>query len=138
MIPYKLPPHRAAQRSTESSLALKRFTQKLLAYAAYWKAKRHIEKFKIKHFRVLTVASSAIRCQNLTRAAAASTDVRDRARLFLFTSEEKLALVRPESVFEKIWTMPGLKAPCSILEQAESKNPDKGGLSQPAVRAQHL
>jgi hypothetical protein len=105
------------------TMTLKRFTQKLLAYAAYWKAKRHTEKFKIKHFRVLTVTSSALRCENLTRAAAASTDVRDRARMFLFTSEDKLALARPESVFEKIWTVPGTQELCSILGQSQSKNP---------------
>jgi len=40
--------------------------------------------------------------------------------------EEKLVLQRPESMFEKIWTMPGLEAPCSIVEQAESKNPKQG------------
>lgn len=97
------------------TMTLKRFTQKLLAYAAYGKAKKHTEKFKIKHFRVLTVTSSALRCQNLARAAAAEADVRDRARLFLFTSEEKLALARPETVFEKIWTLPGSEAPCRIL-----------------------
>jgi hypothetical protein len=115
------------------TMTLKRFTQKLLAYAAYWKAKRHTEKFKIKHFRVLTVASSALRCQNLARAAAAAPDVRDRARMFLFTSEDKLALQHPESVFEKIWTMPGGEAPCSILGQAESKNSIPKGDNQPTV-----
>jgi Replication-relaxation len=62
------------------TMTLKRFTQKLLAYAAHWRAKRHTEKFKIKHFRVLTVASSAVRCENLMRATAAAPDVRDRPR----------------------------------------------------------
>lgn len=115
------------------TMTLKRFTQKLVAYAAYWKARKHTEKFKIKHFRVLTVTSSALRCENLTRAAAAAPDVRDRARMFLFTSEDKLALAHPESVFEKIWTMPGLEAPCSILGQAESKNSIPKGDNQPTV-----
>lgn len=97
------------------TMTVKRFTRKLVAYAAYWKAKRHTEKFKIKHFRVLTVTSSALRCKNLTRAAAAAPHVRERARLFLFTSEDKLTLQDPASVFDKIWTMPGSEAPCSIL-----------------------
>jgi hypothetical protein len=115
------------------TMTLKRFTQKLLAYAAYCKTKRHTEKFKIRHFRVLTVTSSALRCENLTRAAAATPDVRDLARMFLFTSEEKLALACPESVFEKIWTMPGLEAPCSILGKAESRNSIPKGDNQPTV-----
>jgi hypothetical protein len=47
--------------------------------------------------------------------------------------EEKLVLQRPESVFEKIWTMPGGEVPCSILGQAESKNSIPKGDNQPTV-----
>lgn len=97
------------------SMQTKRFTLKLKAYAAYWEAKKHKEKFKIERFRVLTVTTSAARCQNLMKAAGAQDDVRKLAKMFLFTTEEQLALERPQTIFEKIWTAPASDEPCSIL-----------------------
>jgi hypothetical protein len=97
------------------TMTVKRFTRKLLAYAAYSRTEKHKEKFGIQKFRVLTVASSAARCKNLVQAAAAAEDVRDVGRLFLFAAEEDLPLSRPESVLTKIWTTPGRTEPCSIL-----------------------
>jgi hypothetical protein len=35
--------------------------------------------------------------------------------MFLFTAVENLPLLEPAKIFDKIWTMPGLEAPCSIL-----------------------
>ncbi len=96
-------------------MTLKRFTLKLKAYAAYNEAKKHIEKFSIQKFRVLTVTSSAARCRNLIAAAEAAEDVRKLGRLFLFTTEEQLLLARPESIFEKIATVPGGDESCSLL-----------------------
>jgi hypothetical protein len=101
-----------ADRGTST---LKRFTLKLKAYAAYARAEKHKEKFGIQKFRVLTVASSAARCQNLVQAAAAAEDVRELAPRFLFATVQNLPLSSPESVFAKIWTMPGSEEPCSIL-----------------------
>jgi hypothetical protein len=36
--------------------------------------------------------------------------------MFLFATEEQLALEKPQTIFEKIWTIPGSREPCSILE----------------------
>jgi len=97
------------------SMALERFTRKLQAYAAYGRAGKQTKKFDIKHFRVLTVTTSRVRCQNLIDAAAATEDVQKDGRMFLFTTEAELPLDKPAKIFDKIWTMPGLEAPCSIL-----------------------
>jgi hypothetical protein len=97
------------------SMNLERFTRKLQAYAAYGRAGKHTEKFGIKHFRVLTVTTSPARCQNLIAAAAAGADIRKDGRMFLFATEERLPLLEPAKIFDKIWTMPGVSAPCSIL-----------------------
>ena len=93
-----------------------RFTRKLIAYATYDKAEKHKAKFGIRKFRVLTVTTGEARMQNLIRAASEAEEVRKApATMFLFTTEEKLALALPESIFEKIWTAPGRGEPCSIL-----------------------
>ena len=35
--------------------------------------------------------------------------------ILLFTAVENLPLLKPAKIFDKIWTMPGFEAPCSIL-----------------------
>src|SRR6266566_3373867 len=45
------------------TMTTKRFHLKLKAYAAYWREKKHHDKFDIKHFRVLTVTQSDQRQQ---------------------------------------------------------------------------
>ncbi len=77
------------------TMTVKRFTLKLMAYAAYSREKKHEEKFGIKKFRVLTVTSSAARQRNLVASAKAAENLRDLERMFLFTSEQKLPLARP-------------------------------------------
>jgi len=64
---------------------------------------------------LLGVTSSKARCKNLVRAAAAADDLREDAGIFLFATEQDLPLSHPESVLNKIWTVPGRKEPCSIL-----------------------
>jgi hypothetical protein len=97
-------------------MTLTPFTRKLIAYAAYDKAERHKAKFGIRKFRVLTVTTGEARMQNLMRTACKAEEMRRvPATMFLFTTEEKLALSRPESIFEKIWTLPGGESPCALF-----------------------
>ena len=104
---------------------MKRFTRKLQAYAAYFREKKHEEKLGIKKFRVLTVTSRAARQRNLIASAKAAENLRDLERMFLFTSEETHTLARPESIFDKIWTMPASREPHALLGQALSENPNQ-------------
>jgi hypothetical protein len=105
------------------TMTLERFTRKLIAYAAYDKAEKHQAKFGIRKFRILTVTTGQARMQNLMRAACTAEEVRRApATTFLFTTEEKLALSRPESVFEKIWLRLGEKEPCSLGLVRKSQN----------------
>ena len=97
------------------TMTLKRFHLKLRAYAAYWREKKHHDKFGVKHFRVLTVTSSAVRCKNLAAAVEEDGDLRPLARMFLFTEEQKLCISRPPSMFEPIWWMPSHTAAISCL-----------------------
>src|SRR5712664_918315 len=97
------------------TMTLKRFHQKLKAYAAYWREKKHHDKFGIKHFRVLSVTTSAQRQENLASAVHADDDLRPLARMFLFTEEQRLSLGRPPCIFEPVWRMPGQTAAISCL-----------------------
>ena len=105
------------------TMTLKRFMMKLKAFAAYWRERRHVERFAIRYFRVLTVTTSKIRAANLVAAAEADESVRALGRLFLFTTEDALRLDRPESAFENIWTIPGSKEMHAILARVSSRNP---------------
>jgi Replication-relaxation len=105
------------------TMTLERFTRKLKAYAAYFRQKKHEEKFGITFFRVLTVTSSAERQRNLLSSAEAAEDLRRLKRMFLFTTEEKLSLARPETIFEKLWTVPASVEPHALFGEAPSENP---------------
>jgi len=105
------------------SMQIQRFTLKLKAYAAYWRAKKHTNKFGIRFFRVLTVTTSATRKQNLVSAAAAEDDVRALGRMFLFADESALSLSSPERVLGSIWTTAaGEDASLILGSDAESRN----------------
>jgi hypothetical protein len=97
------------------TMTTKRFHLKLKAYAAYWQEKKHQDKFGIKKYRVLVVTTGAMRAANLAAAVANDPDLKALARMFLFTHESMLTLGEPESVFKKIWTIPGNAEPHSIL-----------------------
>ena len=115
------------------TMSLKRFTLKLQAYAAWRREKRHEAKLGIKNFRVLTVTSSAARRRNLAEAAAAEEDIRRDARMFLFAAETDLPLSSPESVFTKVWTMPGLDEAQALFRESIANNSLPKGDNPPAV-----
>ena len=97
------------------TMTLARFTLKLQAYAAYYETKKHEEKFKIRHFRVLTVTTSETRRSNLVAAAQREEALRRLGRMFLFTEDSKLSLEQPESMFQNIWISLSGTDPHSIL-----------------------
>jgi hypothetical protein len=105
------------------TMTLKRFVMKLKAYAAYFEERRHLEKFGIRYFRVLTVTTSAIRKQNLVSAGGAEEDVRALGRMFLFADESALSLESPERVLGSIWTTAaGEDASLILGSDPESRN----------------
>ncbi len=86
------------------TMTVKRFNRKLIAYAEWWRERGHEKKFAIKHFRVLSVTTSAIRQGNLIEAARAAEGVeKSRTGMFLFANTEQLPLERPEIVFQCVW-----------------------------------
>ncbi len=98
------------------TMTLKRFTLKLKGYAAYWRAKRHEDRFGIRYFRVLSVTTSAIRKANLVSSAEKAEELEALGRMFLFTEEGRLSLENPESILQKIWTRLADSGRYSLLE----------------------
>jgi hypothetical protein len=86
------------------TITVKRFVRKLQAYTAYFRDGRHIEKFGIKHFRVVTVTTTPVRKANLASAACAADGLAGLERMFLFSAESQLSLENPECVLSAIWT----------------------------------
>ena len=100
------------------TMTLERFTMKLRAYAAYFREKKHEEKFKIRFFRVLTVTTSETRRSNLVTAAEAEEALRRRGKMFLFAEESQLSLRDPESIFRNLWVSLGNRDLRSIVGEA--------------------
>jgi len=101
-----------ADRGTST---VKRFTTKLQGFAAWHRQQRHKTKLGITSFRVLTVTSSDERLEHLVVSARQVCDVKDRGRMFLFTTEKELSLSKPDTMLNKIWTSVTEDEPCSIL-----------------------
>jgi len=98
------------------TMTLKRFTLKLKGYAAYWREKKHEDKFGIRYFRVLTVTTSAVRKRNLVSSAENAEELHALGAMFLFTEERRLSLDNPESILQRIWTRLADHRTYSILE----------------------
>ena len=106
------------------TMTLNRFTLKLQAYAAYYQTQKHEDKFKIRHFRVLTVTTSEARRSNLVAAAENDATLRRLGRMFLFTEESKLSLQHLESIFQPIWlTLNGPQ--CHSILESKGSNQNK-------------
>jgi hypothetical protein len=98
------------------TMTVKRYHLKLKAYDAYWRARKHEDKFGIKQFRVLSVTQSAERQKHLAGVVAGDSDLREHARIFLFTNEPQLSLNRPASIFEPIWTIAGPREQIALIK----------------------
>jgi len=107
------------------TMTVPRFARKLVAYAAYWRERRHEQKFAIRYFRVLTVTTSAKRTEHLVAAARNADGVDGLGRLFLFTEEQRLRLDDPATIFTRIWTTPADPALHPLL--GEGPQPEKKG-----------
>jgi hypothetical protein len=89
-----------------STMTRERFLQKLVGYWEWFCQGGHTRKHGIRAFRVLTVTKSEERMGSLRQAVADTRELRDGLRLFWFTSEKRLSLEQPVSIFESIWNSP--------------------------------
>ncbi len=89
-----------ADRSTSTH---KRFQQKLIAYRQYLEDGRHVTKYGIKTFRVITFTLTEKRALCLT-AAAREVLPASAFKHFLFASVEGLSIADPEPILSDIFT----------------------------------
>lgn len=75
-----------------------------LGYRPYWKENKH-ERLGIKGFRVLIVTKSEKRKDNMRAAIREwlTTVTPHPSEMWIFTSEERYHLARPESILQRIW-----------------------------------
>jgi hypothetical protein len=105
------------------TMTVRRFMRKLEGYAAYWRDKRHQQKFGIRYFRVLTVATGSNHMENLVAAARKTESLAGLGRLFLFTEAASLRLDDPAGLFSPIWTTLADQGLHSILGEGPSAQP---------------
>jgi hypothetical protein len=91
-----------ADRASENHA---QFRGKLLMYWDYFTQKRHVHKFGIQFFRVLTVTSTDARAKNLA-VTARSFLPNDARRYFFFTSLKNFSLDNPAPIFEAVHFSP--------------------------------
>lgn len=89
-----------------STMTLKRFWGKMRAYWEWWKDQRHIEKFGIERFRVLTITLSEPRKESLREVTRRADDLRRGSAMFLFACEKSYNLHEPPSILRPIWQCP--------------------------------
>jgi hypothetical protein len=92
-----------ADRSTSTH---KRFQQKLIAYRQYLEDGRHIKKYGIKSFRVVTFTLTERRALCLS-AAAREVLPENAFRYFLFASVQGLSIADPKPILSDIFVTPG-------------------------------
>jgi DNA-binding HxlR family transcriptional regulator len=89
-----------------STMEGKRFLKKMKAYWQWWKEEGHKDRFNISVFRVLTVAVSEERKENLRRITKLADDNRQGSEMFLFACQKDYGLEKPESILKPIWQSP--------------------------------
>lgn len=99
-----------------STMARERFLKKMRGYWQWWREEGHKRKFGISRFRVLTVAVSEERKENLREITKQADEGRRGSEMFLFACEKAYDLEKPESILRPIWQSPKDSAHHHILE----------------------
>lgn len=85
------------------SIDNKRILNRMKGYYNFWLQKRHIKKFGIGNFRVLTITTTQQRMENLIETTKKVRKGNIGSNLFWFTTFDRYSLENPKNIFEKIW-----------------------------------
>jgi len=91
-----------ADRSTMTNA---RFLNKMRAYWLWWKQGGH-NNSGIGNFRVLTVAKTRQRMENLIKTTRQADDSKKGSYMFWFTAMDNYQLDQPETILKDIWLTP--------------------------------
>lgn len=92
-----------ADRSTMQG---ERYLRKLKGYWSYWQERKHVEKYGINRFRVLTTTISEKRSQNLRVIARRADDQEKGSLMFWFTCEKNYGISGASEILGPIWQTP--------------------------------
>jgi len=88
----------------QSTMTNGRFLNKMRAYWNWGMSEKgHTRKFGIKAFRVLAIAKTEQRKENLRRITKNADDARTGSFMFWFTSQQRYNTQKPESILDPIW-----------------------------------
>jgi len=99
-----------------STMTLERMLNKLRAYWNWRAEGSHTRKFGISNFRVLTVALTEERKENLREIAKKADASGAGSDMFWFACEKKYSLENPESILSPIWRSAKGESPRHLLE----------------------
>ncbi len=100
---FKYPCFLEADRATESE---GRFLSKLQAYWRHNRERRFEDSLGVSHFRVLTTTPTEKRAEKLCLVAKDADDDRKGSPMYLFLSETRFSLSKPEAILSPIWASP--------------------------------
>ncbi|MFH0852616.1 MAG: replication-relaxation family protein [bacterium] len=93
-----------------------RFLTKMRAYWTWHAEKTYNANLRLENFRVLTIADTEGRRDNLRTTTKDADTRRSGSGLFLVTCEKEYSLEKPEAVLQLIWQSPKDDAKHSLLE----------------------
>lgn len=99
-----------------STMTQERFLRKMKAYWQFWKQGKHVQRFNIQSFRVLTITKSQERMMNLRELTRMADDHKKGSLMFWFTSETLYDIKSPDAVLGSIWQTPRDNSWHHILE----------------------
>lgn len=98
------------------TMTRERVLDKMKTYWRWWRERRCEKKLEISRFRVLTIAPSEGRSENLRRITKDADTRREGSAMFLFASEKSFSLKNPEAILAPVWLSPKDDAKHHLLE----------------------
>jgi len=98
------------------TMTRERVFNKMKIYWRWWREKACEKNLDITRFRVLTIAPSEIRSENLCRDAKNADTRKEGSNMFLFAPETAFSLNNPEVVLSPVWHSPKDTTKHHILE----------------------
>jgi hypothetical protein len=98
------------------TMTRERVLNKMKIYWQWWRTERCKEKLNITRFRVLTIAPSEERSENLRKTTKDADTRKEGSAMFLFAPETAFSLKKPEAALAPVWLSPKDGTRHSIIE----------------------
>ncbi len=98
------------------TMTRERFLDKMKIYWRWWREKRCERNLGITRFRVLTIAPSENRSENLRKTTKEADTRKEGSAMYLFAPETAFSLKKPEAVLSPVWLSPKDETRHHLLE----------------------